>query len=271
MAYPRRLALSISCAASLLALGAVSPAFAQSFPSYGSAVSGNIDNTGSLTACECFTVIGAGAPSSSDSLVSTVTGALSSSVTSADLGAGVLSASAVSGQEGLLTHSAASSLVWDTLTFSGVTPGETAIIDMNGTTAFNGSAVVTAGSALISAAGLLGVSPTNFLGGALNGATFAPGQTTYDYQNTVGLANGQMVLLVAVSATAGNDGAYNAPPDAATITDPYSLILPAGVTYTSAFQQAAPVPEPSAAALMLTGLLAVVATLRRQRQRQTPP
>ncbi len=254
--------LALCC---LFSLGWAAPAAGQTaFPGYGSAVSGNIDNTGSLSSCKCYSLLGPSTPLTSMSLSDSANGALSSSVTVANLASGVLSASAISGREGLYTHAVANSLVWDTLTFSGVTAGETAVIEMTGTASFNGSAVVSGGSALISASSLIGATPTSFLG-ALGGIAFSASPASYDYRNTVALANGPMVLFIGISASAGNSGAFNAPPDSASITDPYTLILPAGVSYTSAYQPVAAVPEPSTAALMLAGLIATAWVARRKR------
>lgn len=76
------------------------------FPSFGSAVSGWIDNTGSLTGCKCFYSVGTSLPSFQN-LSDSANGAVSSSDALANLGTGFLSASAVSGRESHFTAAVA--------------------------------------------------------------------------------------------------------------------------------------------------------------------
>jgi hypothetical protein len=124
-----------------------------------------------------------------------------------------------------------------------------------------------------------GLQPGSFLGNNLYAQNF-PTTTvgSYTYRNTVSIVNGQMVLFIGLGALAGiNPGGspscgidqiYGCP-GASSINDPYSLVLPTGVTYTSAFQQSiAAVPEPETYAMMLAGLGMMGFTVRRRKQAQ---
>jgi hypothetical protein len=262
----------ISALLALVLIGIAPHAIGQVFPAYGTAVSGVTDNTAcSQSPSDCFNTTSSSL--ASGSLSSSATGAISSSTAEANLTAGYLSVSAVSGREPFYSGASANALIWDTLTFSGVTTGATATIVMQGSSSGLTGGSVSGGSALISPVVMasLGLQPTYLLHNGLYAQDFPTTAVgSYTYRNTVPITNGQLVLFIGLGTSAGiwscAPQCLYGQPGSSYINDPYFLELPTGVTYTSAFQQSAPVPEPETYAMMLAGLGMMGFMVRRRKQ-----
>lgn len=194
----------------------------------------------------------------------------------ANLATGFVSAAASSSgtTASVADHAYAHALLWDTLTFSGALPGAQITLTMSGTWGGANDARVQAFSALVLRTDI--VKPSENLGLYLSGiyvghdfsdgvsiavngcCTPAPSFTggTYSFTKAWPVYNDvPMVLFLNVSAFsggAGRNGLDGTQPGNAFITDPLTLDLPTGVTFTSAFAQA--VPEPSSLLLLAAGL-----------------
>jgi hypothetical protein len=257
---------------------------AQTVPAFGSAVTGTID----AGACQydgipCVFSDTQSAVSANGSLSDAFTG--SSASAQAKLAQGSLSV-AVSGisyfltayipgvGQGYIPGSAnASALIWDTLTFSGAAPGAAVTVTMSGTAYLEGDARLSVNADLLDMPqfGTIGA-PASLLAGNLSQIITSSG--AYSIQNTFAISNGvPMLLAIGVHAYAGVSGLSGPqdniypPPGNAWITDPFSLDLPAGVTFTSASGQlVAAVPEPETYAMLLAGLGLMGFVARRRKQ-----
>src|ERR1700691_244325 len=162
----------------------------------------------------------------------------------------------------------ASAVVWDTLIFSGATAGATATIVMTGTVGFQGYASTNAGALLFPLSSVSSAySPLAFMEGG-GGTPVSTTEPTYAFEQTFPIFNDQPMLFeVAVSAGAAECGTSCS--GQAFITDPVSLELPSGVTFTSAsgeFPGSTTAPEPSSLMLLATGLLGVLGMFWRRKQ-----
>lgn len=246
-------------------------------PAFGSAVFGQIDATGCQSPEGSFNFLDGGNCFSSLSQSSSVSRALNDAGTGsfasakANLAAGSVSVT-VSGVTGPTPGSAgAHALIWDTLVFSGARPGATVTLTMSGTTTLAGDARVGATAVLLEGTNL----PYALLEGNdfffLQGAGADPVTPTYSFQETFGIVNDTpMILGIDVMAFAGVSGcdALCPPPGSASITDPFHLDVPEGVTYTSASKRPSSVPEPATVALFAGGMTA--GAVRRFGRRMVP-
>ena len=254
---------------------AASPASAApTFGPFGGAVSGSIDNTGcsphgpfnfaNSPACG-FAQTGGGTASSSrsDSRTGSSFGA------AASIASGSVSVSAT-GQTWIpYVGDGSANIVgeiWDTLTFSGAVTGAVAQIDVNGTATISGDARVAAGLSFSQYSGAIAdatYAVSYMLAG--NAANYISNSGSYNESISVPIVNDTPYLLqISVIASAGVTGAVNPPyppPGSATISDPFSISVPSGVTINSAY--ASSVPEPSASLLLLPGIAAILYLRRR--------
>ena len=283
--------LAVALPVAMTAAQADTVYFNPAIGSYGSAIAGGIDNSACSSAGDFFTTNGAMCFFSS-SQGSGVASNLSDNATSssasavASLSQGYVSASATGTS---FTHedvggdvpgaAIVHALIWDTLTFEGASPGAVATIIMSGLAERQNqsdrpyftdqNAVVTATALLLAPDGLPNLIPALLAG---NDATFEPGGP-YTLPSQYAISNGvPMWLAVAVTASAGGGGACPSfgpclpmqPEGEASINDPFTLDLPAGVTVTSAGPiPLTPVPEPGTLALLLTSLIGTAAARRR--------
>lgn len=152
----------------------------------------------------------------------------------------------------------AGAIIWDTLTFHGAAPGATVTIVIGGNNGLQGDASTGVGAILISTASAGGIiSPGSELVGNLTSSVVS--QPTYSYSQTYAISNGQPMLFeLYVHASAG--GQFGS--GSASISDPFSLQLPDGVTFTSASGEfpSSETPEPSSLLLLAAGLPAILRT-----------
>lgn len=239
---------------------------------FGSAVWGGIDNTGCsdppgysvydfVVSSQC--VFGAGVGAAYGSTIDPVSG--SSVSASASLATGSVSVT-VAGQTFIPNIGSASSygsaLIWDTLRFSGAGTGTAVQLTMSGASSIVGDGQVRL------LANLLAESP-GYSGGVayyLLGNTAGPPATVGPYSTTQTIMvadNTAYLLVLGVMAYGGVTGAVNPPyppTGNVTVSDPFSLSVPQGVTVQSAYAQAA--PEPGTLALFISAA-GVVIGLRR--------
>jgi hypothetical protein len=250
---------------------------------FGSAVQGGVGETLVGTGCavpegssnfqnnsNCFFELSSGFSNGSTSQASTGT----SSYAQASLGEGFVSVGA-SGNYFVpfvgYGPANASAVVWDTLVFSGAPADATANIVMTGTVGFEDTASTNA-VAFLGTVASPGNVPLSFLMG--NGSFAISTEPTYSFQQTFPIFNDQpMLFVVAVSAGAAECGVSCS--GDAFITDPFSLDLPSGVTFTSASGEfpsgGTTVPEPSSVMLIATGLLGVLAMFWRRKRLESSP
>ena len=266
----------------LTALACVSPAHAFAsnvfggigIPAFGSAVDGLIENG---PGCDGPPVVG---PVTSDnfrqnlygfgtflaatcyhdfaplSINGSVGGAGSSSAR-ADLARGYVEANASAGS----LYAGASAVVWNTLVFSGVTPGNDMVtVTMVGPAVASGQTRLHVVSLL--APFSFGTNPMYLLNNGYSDLAGGDPHIQYDgstysfiqqfrVQNDV-----PMLFLVGVAAIAAHSGS----PGTGAISDPFTLNVPQGVTYAAAFA----VPEPGTLVLMLVGLGSIGSAARQR-------
>jgi hypothetical protein len=168
----------------------------------------------------------------------------------------------------------------DTLYFSGGTPYEVGTITMTATGTHSGSGVVfmTLGEQFLygGSGGVVSVgcgAETGFLGSSLCpvayggiavplGGTGSSDGTNLSVTLTFPLFSSGVDFLFSMQGVSAGDGSYS-------YTDPITLTLPAGVTYTSDSGEfltgtATGVPEPSTFVLLFTGIVMLFADLRRK-------
>jgi hypothetical protein len=147
---------------------------------------------------------------------------------------------------------------------------------MTGNAALSGDARIAATAILVPQ--LAGVSPSTLLAGNYYelfqgaGAGSVTAVPSYSFQETFGITNDvPMFLGIDVQAYAGVSGCDVTcpPPGSANIDDPFSLILPDGVTYTSAYNESlTTAPEPLTLSFFGAGLVGVAAMRWRKAKRQ---
>lgn len=254
------------------------------FPSYGSAVMGGIDGfangdgyfsvdqtTGQYRCFpSCFATL-TQPPVVAEGALGVSTNTLSSAYAFADLATGNLSVKA-SGTyfNGGFFGAGAASLIWDTYTFSGAAPGATATITMTGTDGLSVNGRISAGSGAFFQTDVSNPQLTSYLN-AFN-LINAPIDPTYSFQSTFGIENNVPTILFATVSVASTVCGVICPGGSESfITDPISLDLPVGVTFTTAsggtFSPVAGVPEPETYAMLLTGLGLLGFTARRRKQK----
>jgi len=164
----------------------------------------------------------------------------------------------------------ASAVVWDTLTFSGAAPGATGTIVMTGTAGFQGNASLRAFALVTPLSSVTpAFTPLYDLGGGVGILT----EPIYSIQQPFTIFNGQPMLFEA-TVFAGAAECGTSCSGQAFITDPFSLDLPSGVTFTSAsgeFPGGMTVPEPSSLMLLATGVLGVFWRRKQLSERATRP
>jgi hypothetical protein len=176
-----------------------------------------------------------------------------SAAASANGGAGTLSASA-STPAGTSTGAAAGALMWTTLVFSGAAAGATGTFELPLTGSFTNGGVGVAG---------LAVNPS---------PSWLTSWTTVDSSSpsptlsvSFAIDNG---IPTEFAAGLGVDSVWNGNQVTSSLDPPWTLVLPAGVTYSSLDGDpsipsgALPVPEPGSLSLMLLGALAAWAAVR---------
>ena len=267
------------------ALPVIAPALPVVAPAFGSAVYGQIDSTGCqspegsfnfLNGGNCFSSLSQSATSATGLLNDTSTGSFAAA--SANLATGAVRVS-VTGVTGPTPGSAgAHALVWDTLTFSGAAPGASITLTMTGTASLSGDARFAAGIDFEQEANGIGQLPYALLEGndafLLVGAgdpTAYSGVPAYSFQETFGIVNNVPMFLGyfvdAFAGVSGCDSPHCPSPGSASITDPLSIDLPEGVTFTSASREAlSSVPEP-AVGVFLVGFGVIGWTLRGSRRK----
>lgn len=186
----------------------------------------------------------------------------------ANLGTGSLSASASTGPITSM-GAAAGALMWDTLTFSGVTAGNnTATLSMQLTGSFAGDLGGGLPPAAFGAAGLA-VDPV--------GSSWITNWTLIDSSSpsptltlSFAISNGTPTVLAGGLAV---DTIWNGNQDTASLDPPWSLILPTGVTASTGYSGdplgggtgGTSVPEPGALSLMGLAMMASAAAWSRAR------
>jgi hypothetical protein len=165
---------------------------------------------------------------------------------SANLALSTVSATVSANNQGG-NYSQSHAVIWDTVTFSGAAPGAVATLTIAGNAIISGDARANALAILI---------PTGYydVGYFVAGNFATPESGPYTLQDKAGIINGvPYLLLVSVDTYAGLSGGNPFLAGSASIIDPFSLSVPAGVTVSYAFQPTSAVPEPSTWAMMLLG------------------
>jgi hypothetical protein len=223
-----------------------------------------------FTSFRCSFVTSNGFSNTSESQISTG----SSAYAQASLGEGFVSAGA-SGTYFVPNvaygYATAFATIWDTLIFSGAAPGETATVTMTGNSGFQGDARITARASLgpidLSSYPLT-LAVQNQVYGYLGESASVLTTPTWSLSATTPLYNNVPYLLDLVVSAGAGIGTLGA--GDAFITDPFSLNLPPGVTFTSASGDGAPspspVPEPSTMTLMLSPAFLLIGRLRSRRR-----
>jgi hypothetical protein len=174
-------------------------------------------------------------------------GGAGSSSARADLALGYVEANASAAS----LSAGASAVIWNTLTFSGVTPGNDVV-----TVTMQGSAVAS-GQTRLYVVSLLapfsfGTNPMYLLNNGNLELTGGDPRIRYDGSTYSFIQEFQvqndvpMLFAVGVAAITAHSGSSGT----GAITDPFTLSVPQGVTYAAVFA----VPEPGTLALMLVGL-----------------
>lgn len=192
-----------------------------------------------------------------------LSGANSSVSASANLGLSTVSATVSANDQGL-NYSQSHAVIWDTVTFSGAAPGAVATLTISGNAIISGDARANALAILI---------PTGYydVGYFVAGNFATPENGPYTLQDKAGITNGvPYLLLVSVDTYAGlvgEPGPYLA--GSASITDPFTLQVPTGVTVTYDYQPSSAVPEPSTWMMMLLGFVGIVFMVYRRSSEPT--
>jgi hypothetical protein len=224
------------------------------FPDFGSVVQGSAGGDSCPGGNSCFlnlsqTTAATGSASSSNSGSSATANRALGTVSA------TASASDASGPNGTQSHA----VIWDTVTFSGAKTHDVATLTISGNATVTGPLPVSGDTARANAAAILldeKLSPFG-VNTFLLGNFSTPESGVYTLQDQAAIINGDpYLMLVFVDAFAGLSGGPF-PGGSATISDPFQLDLPSGVTATFASGVTPAVPEPSTWAMMILGFCGV--------------
>jgi hypothetical protein len=185
---------------------------------------------------------------------------------SANFAAGVVSASASDAGGSNSQYSQAHAIVWDTVTFSGAAPGAVATLTTSESAGVSGASRAGA-TAILMDTSLFQYTVGYFLSGNAFRVVDGGG---YGVQDSTPIYNGDTyLLLVGVDAYGGvcnGPSNHPCPSGFASITDPFTLSVPAGVTVTYASPSPPGVPEPAAWAMILVGRAGLGGAMRLSRR-----
>jgi hypothetical protein len=215
------------------------------YPGFGSVVQGSAGGDSCPNGNSCFLNL-----SQITAATGSANGANSSASATASLQLGTLSASASATTDSSPNGAQSHAVIWDTVTFSGARFGDVATLTISGNATVSAPLSVSGDTARANASAILiNESFSPGVGYFLAGNASTPENGAYTLQDQAQIINGQPYLvLVFVDAFAGLSGGPF-PGGSASISDPFQLDIPVGVTATFASDA----PEPSTWAMMMLG------------------
>ena len=232
-----------------ISVGLYGPAQATTvFPDFGSVVQGSAEGDSCPNGNTCFLNL-----SQTAAATGSANGSNSSASATANLGLGTVSATVSATTDTNPNGTQSHAVIWDTVTFSGAKAGDVATLTISGIATVSAPLAGTGDTARANAAAIL--IDKNLVPYGVNyfllGNASTPENGAYTLADQTQINNGDpYLLLVFVDAYAGLSGGPF-PGGSATISDPFQLDVPLGVTATFASD----VPEPSTWAMMILGFL----------------